>query len=105
VAGSGGRLIPRAVAPVLQRNLAHGQSLERAIDAPRWFAPSAGGLQIEEGLAPLTAALRERGEALDDPRPSFAAVTAIRATRNESGRHLEAAADPRKGGGATVVAR
>lgn len=102
---SGGARIPSAVLQVLQQTLARGQPLERAVDAPRWFAPSAGGLQIEEGLAPLAAPLRERGEALDEPRPSFAAVTAIRGTPGGGGRTFEVAADPRKGGAATIVQR
>lgn len=102
---SGGARIPAAELQVLQRLLAQGEPLERAIDAPRWHAPSAGGLEIEDGLAPLAPSLRERGEALDEPRPSFAAVTAVRATRGEGGRALEAAADPRKGGAATIVLR
>lgn len=100
---SGGARIPGSVLQVLQRVLARGESLERAIDAPRWHAPSAGGLQIEEGLSPLEGALRERGEALEEPRPTFAAVTAIRAQRDQGTLRFEAAADPRKSGKAKVL--
>jgi gamma-glutamyltranspeptidase/glutathione hydrolase len=101
---SGGARIPSSVLQVLQRVLARDEPLERAIDAPRWHAPSAGGLQIEEGLSPLEGALRERGEALDVPRPTFAAVTAVRARRSEGALRFEAAADPRKSGKAKILA-
>lgn len=102
---SGGARIPASLVQVLQRVLARGEALERAIDAPRWYAPSGGGLHLEEGLAPLADALRARGEAIDGTRPSYSAVTAVAATRDDDGGVVShaAAVDPRKGGGALVV--
>ncbi len=98
IGASGGARIPGSLLQVLQRALGRDEPLEHAIDAPRWHAPSAGGLQIEDGLLPLSDALRERGEALDTPRPSFAAVSGARARREGGVTRFEAAADPRKGG-------
>lgn len=101
--GSGGAKIPSAVLQVLQRVLVRDEPLATAIAAPRWHAPSAGGLQIEEGLAPQGEALRARGEAFEAPRASFAAVTAIRVRPNAGRPSFEAASDPRKGGRAKIV--
>jgi gamma-glutamyltranspeptidase/glutathione hydrolase len=100
---SGGARIPTSMIQVLHRVIVGGEPLRSAIDAPRWHAPSAGGLQIEAGLEAIAAELRARGEALEEPRPSFAAVTAIRADRSSGVRKLEGAPDPRKDGAHRVL--
>lgn len=102
VSGSGGGRIPGAILQVMHRALASGATLDEAIAAPRFHPPAAGGLSIEEGLAPIAGALRERGESLEEPRPTFAAVTAIRRRELDGRSVLEAGADPRKRGSAKI---
>ena len=102
IGASGGARIPGAILQVIHRALAGGASLDEAIGAPRFHAPGAGGLQIEQGLGALAPDLRARGEVVEDPKPSFSAVTALRLRRDATNAVFEAAADARKEGSAKI---
>jgi len=102
IGGSGGGRIPTSILQVLHRALSPGVSLADAVNAPRFHTPAAGGLQIERELEAVADDLRARGEALDDPEPSFAAVSALRLHPEGSTTRVEVAPDPRKDGHARI---
>src|SRR5690606_2909578 len=100
IGASGGARMPTAVLQVLHHLLATDAALPDAIAAPRWFPPASGGLALETELAHLEGDLRARGEVVDVGRPSFAAVSAVRAL---PGGVVEAASDARRQGAAAIV--
>jgi len=102
IGASGGGRIPSSILQVLHRALAQDATLQSAIAAPRFHPPAAGGLSMEEGLASITSDLRARGEAVEDPKPTFSAVSAVRHQRQGDRDTFEAVADPRKHGSAKI---
>jgi gamma-glutamyltranspeptidase len=101
--GSGGIKIPTATTQVLLAHLVFGRPVVDAVTEPRIDAPPTGGLTIDPGAAAaLLADLAERGEVVDATKPNFSAVQAISIGVKDGVRHLEAGADPRKGGSAMV---
>ena len=70
---------------------------------PRIETPLMGGLLLDGSAPPEVAAdLQRRGEVVDATKPNFSAVQAIAIGTKDGVRHIEAAADPRKGGAAQV---
>ncbi len=88
---------------MLLSRLVFGRSLAEAVAEPRIDTPPTGGLTIDPAAPPaLLADLVRRGEVVDATVPSFSAVQAIAVGSKDGVRHLDAAADPRKGGAALV---
>jgi gamma-glutamyltranspeptidase/glutathione hydrolase len=89
---------PQAQVQILIHMLERGLDPQTAIDAPRFRIGFGGALALERGH-PLSDALPEAANRPPGPEGFGAAqVVAV----NESG-HIEAGADPRRGGAAAVV--
>lgn len=100
LAASGGSQMATAVAQGVIGRIAFGLGPRRLTSDVRIDAPAGGGLRIDPRADDaLVADLRARGEVVDDTRPLYGGLEAIAWTAE---RRLEAAFDPRKGGGAFV---
>lgn len=99
----GGLMQPQGQIQILTRNLIWEQSIEHAVQAPRWRLEGPGKLAIEDDMpADITAALRAAGYHKPDPktgelagRSDFGGAQAVR--RNHNG-ELEGVSDKRKDG-------
>jgi gamma-glutamyltranspeptidase/glutathione hydrolase len=101
--GSGGLRIGANVTEMLLCRLAFGQGLERCLAMPRFFAPLTGPtlLYYADQIPPASVQLdlMERGEQIQvAPGDDATAVQMVAWDRSGPTLHLEAAADPRKGG-------
>jgi gamma-glutamyltranspeptidase/glutathione hydrolase len=100
LAASGGPQMATAVAQGVLGRLAFGLSPERIVGDVRIDAPPGGGLRIDP-RAPeaLVTDLRRRGEIVDASRPIYGGLEVVAWSADGS---LEAAFDPRKGGGVAL---
>lgn len=100
LAASGGPQMATAVAQGVVARLAFGLEAQRLTGDVRIDAPAGGGLRIDPRAdGELVADLRQRGEIVDASRALYGGLEVV--TWSPDGR-LEAAFDPRKGGGAQV---
>ncbi len=102
IGGSGGLRGPTGVALVVLTHLLGGRPLHDAVSAPRFHVTGSGALRLEPALAPLEGDLARRGEVVETSAPTLAGVAAIALGTERGTRRLEAAFDPRRGGGLVV---
>lgn len=101
--GSGGPRIATATTQVLLAHLAFDRKVDEAVADARIETPPWGGLYVDTSTPPeVIKDLEERGEVVSSTMPNFSAVQAVSIQVKDGARVIEAAADPRKGGGAAV---
>ncbi|NUQ78788.1 MAG: gamma-glutamyltransferase [Polyangiaceae bacterium] len=101
--GSGGTRIATGTTQVLLAHLAFDRNVGEAVAGGRIETPPWGGLYVDTSTPPeIIKDLEGRGEVVSASMPNFSAVQAVSIQRKDGARVIEAAADPRKGGGAAV---
>lgn len=101
--GSGGSRIATGTTQVLLAALAFDRPVTQAVADPRFDTPALGGLLLDANVpASDIEDLKKRGEVVDQSKPNFSAVQAMSIGAKDGVRVLVPAADPRKGGAASV---
>jgi gamma-glutamyltranspeptidase/glutathione hydrolase len=101
--GSGGTRIATGTTQVLLAHLVFDRKVGEAVADGRIETPPWGGLYVDTSTPPdVIRDLEDRGEVVNASMPNFSAVQAVSIQMKDGARVIEAAADPRKGGGAAV---
>jgi gamma-glutamyltranspeptidase/glutathione hydrolase len=88
---------------VLLAHLVFDRKVGEAVADGRIETPPWGGLYVDTSTPPdVIRDLEDRGEVVNASMPNFSAVQAVSIQMKDGARVIEAAADPRKGGGAAV---